>query len=206
MAKAALRPLWVEAPLCAPVMPGPLMQLSQVRPPQLGDAGVIGRGSPAVAERLESLERLRQAAELLLHAQAAKPGLGPVSGSVSGLQGRAGSKASVLAPLLDAVVEAGSASMSGFGLQPGVSMTGLAALKPAPAAAQAPPRAPQAYARGVGDGHVEADAAPAQLAPASVRGMLFQPGRPDAVRQAIAERLNRLSLLQQRGEQLLAAR
>lgn len=188
-------------------MPGPLMQLSRVRPPQLGGAGVIGRGSPAVAERFERLERLRQAAELLLHAQAAEPGSGPGSGSASGLQGRAGFKASVLAPPpLDAVVEAGSASMSGFGLQSGVSTTALAALKPAPAAAQAPPRAPQVNARGIGDGNMEADAAPAQLAPASVRGMLFQPGRPDAARQAIAERLNRLSLLQQRGEQLLAAR
>jgi hypothetical protein len=41
---------------------------------------------------------------------------------------------------------------------------------------------------------------------ASVRGVLFQPGRPDAARRAIAERLNRLSALQQAGEELLAAR
>ncbi len=41
---------------------------------------------------------------------------------------------------------------------------------------------------------------------ASVRGVLFQPGRPDAARRAIAEHLNRLSLLQQAGEELLAAR
>jgi len=182
-AKAALRRLQLGvpagAPLNAPPQPAPRAAL---RPPCLG-----GRTGPAGAQaagaRLDHLRRLREAAQALV-----EDGAGPGSQSQP-----TAAAASAIAPLLDA----GEEATSGLRSRVPTHM----ATQPSPASGAL---AEQGRAGGSSVGVGREGGGKAEVL-ASVRGVLFQPGRPDAARRAIAERLNRLSVLQQAGEELLAA-
>ncbi len=181
---AALRRLQLGAPagaaLDAPPQPAARAAL---RPPSLG-----GRTGPAGAQaagaRLDRLRWLREAAQALVEV-----GAGPGSESQP-----TAAAASAIAPLLDAGEEATS------GLRSRVPTR--MATQPSPASGALPG---QGRAGGSSVG-VERESGGKPEVLASVRGVLFQPGRPDAARRGIAERLNRLSVLQQAGEELLAAR